>query len=74
MVIEITSGIIACMIIIGIWELIWKGIALWKAGRNNQLTWFVFLLIVNSVGILPIIYLAWFQKRKQEDSRKKKKR
>jgi hypothetical protein len=48
----------ATVLIIGaLWELIWKGVALWKAGRSNQLGWFVALLVVNSVGILPIIYL-----------------
>jgi hypothetical protein len=40
-----------------IWEFIWKGMALWRASRNNQPTWFVILLIINSIGILPIIYL-----------------
>ena len=28
-----------------IWTLIWKGIALWKCGRNNQLHWFIAILI-----------------------------
>lgn len=43
---------------LGIWELTWKGFALWKAARNNHKFWFVPLLIVNSVGLLPIIYLS----------------
>jgi hypothetical protein len=46
-----------------IWDMIWKGIALWKSGRNSQLVWFFFLFIFNTAGILPIIYLAFFQKR-----------
>ncbi len=40
-----------------IWSAIWKGIALWKSGKRWQLTWFVFLFIFNTAGILPIIYL-----------------
>ena len=44
-----------------VWTAIWKGIALWKAGRHNQPAWFVVMLILNTVGILPIIYLAFFQ-------------
>jgi hypothetical protein len=52
--------------IAAVWELIWKGIALWKAGRQNQLVWFIFILIVNSAGILPIIYLAFFQQESPE--------
>ncbi|MGM0568848.1 MAG: DUF5652 family protein [Elusimicrobiota bacterium] len=51
------------IIILGLWSLIWKGIALWKSGRNNQLKWFIVILILNTVGILPIIYLKFFQKK-----------
>jgi len=47
-----------------IWSLGWKGTALWKAGRNNQPYWFVALLIVNTVGLLEIIYIVWFQKKR----------
>ncbi len=65
------------IVLLGAWELIWKGIALWKCGRHNQLTWFVFILILNTVGILPIIYLLFFQKKNKSLLRKtivKKKR
>lgn len=47
-------------------DLVLKGIALWKAGRNNQLYWFIALLLVNSMGILPLIYLGFFQKKQQK--------
>jgi Family of unknown function (DUF5652) len=40
-----------------VWELAWKGVALWRAGQNNQKGWFVALLLINSAGILPIVYL-----------------
>jgi len=46
-----------------IWTICWKGVALWRCGRNNQLYWFIPLLILNTVGILEIIYLAFFQKK-----------
>jgi hypothetical protein len=45
------------IIFLAIWELSWKGAALWRAGRNNQLAWFIVLLVLNSGGILSIIYL-----------------
>ncbi len=51
-----------------IFELIFKGIALWKAGRSNQLYWFIAMLILNTLGVLPIIYLLFFQKRSQPTS------
>lgn len=44
-------------------------IALWKYGRNNQLTWFVVFAIINPIGILGIIYLLFF--RKNLNKRKK---
>ncbi len=53
------------------WELIWKGIALWNAGGNKQLAWFIAILLINSFGILPIIYLLFFKKKKVKKSRKK---
>ena len=45
------------IIAIIIWDITWKGFALWKAARNESKGWFVALLLVNSVGVLPIIYL-----------------
>lgn len=55
---------IALIAILVIWELIWKAIALWKSARNDQIGWFVVLAILNSLGILPIIYILFFQKKK----------
>jgi len=49
------------------WSIIWKGIALWHSARNKQLTWFIALLIVNTLGILEIVYLIFF-KKKHENS------
>lgn len=44
-------------------DIILKGITLWRAARHSQKGWFVALLIVNSIGILPIIYLLFFEKK-----------
>ena len=46
-----------------IWDLIWRGKALWRASKDNQKWWFIALLLVNSIGILPLIYLAFFAKK-----------
>ena len=48
-----------------IWSLFWKGFALWRAGRHNQPYWFIALLLVNTVGLLEIVYLVWFQKNRR---------
>lgn len=47
-----------------VWTLIWKGLALWKAGQNGQKAWFVVLFLVNTLGLLEIVYLVWFAKKK----------
>ncbi|MBI2617503.1 hypothetical protein HYW55_05180 [Candidatus Gottesmanbacteria bacterium] len=44
-------------------DLLFKGIALWRAARHNQRNWFIALLILNSAGILPIIYLTLFERK-----------
>ncbi len=52
-------------VLLVIWSAIWKGIALWKAARNSQSPWFVVLLLVNTVGILEIIYIFFFSKKRE---------
>ena len=52
-------------IIVVIWSAIWKGIALWKAGRNGHLVWFIVMFLVNTAGILEIIYIFGFSKKSQ---------
>jgi len=53
-----------------LWTIPWKGVALWKSARNNQPVWFVVLLLVNTLAILEISYIFFFQK-KEEISLKK---
>lgn len=67
--------IAAAMMVLLIWSLIWKGLALWKSAKLNHKAWFVIILIVNSVGILEILYIYYFSKidwNKKKSSKKKK--
>lgn len=48
---------IVVIIAIVIWDVTWKGFALWKAARSESKGWFIVLLLLNSIGLLPIIYL-----------------
>ena len=34
-----------------------KLIALWRAARKDHIYWFIALFILNSAGVLPLIYL-----------------
>ncbi len=53
-------------VILTIWVLVWKGIALWKAARNGEKYWYVALLVVNTLGILEILYIFFFSKKKNQ--------
>jgi len=48
-----------------IWSLAWKGIALWKAARAGSKKWFIALLIINTLGILEILYIFVFSKKEK---------
>lgn len=39
-----------------LWSLVWKGLALWRAARRGESIWFIIFMIVNTAGILEIIY------------------
>ncbi|HSX40600.1 MAG TPA: DUF5652 family protein, partial [Candidatus Saccharimonadales bacterium] len=49
-----------------LWTLLWKGLALWRAANLKQRNWFVVILIVNTIGILEIIYLFGFAKKRMK--------
>jgi len=53
---------IAVIVVLAIWDGVWKLIAMWKSARHNQLAWFICLAIFNTVGILPILYILCFQR------------
>lgn len=61
----------AMMMILAAWVLVWKGISLWKAARNGSKPWFIALLVVNTMGVLEILYTFWFSDRKSKISEKK---
>lgn len=48
------------LLLIVLWSLFWKGLALWQAARQGDRWWFVGLLAINSLGILEIVYLQFF--------------
>ena len=48
-----------------IWTIPWGGVALWKAARNDSKPWFIALLLINTVGLLEIIYIFYFSHKKK---------
>jgi hypothetical protein len=51
-------------ILAALWTIPWKGVALWRAARNQSIAWFVVFLIINTLGVLEIIYIFFFSRKK----------
>jgi len=54
------------LLLLGLWTLPWKGVALWKAARNTHKWWFIALLVINTLAVLEIIYIFIFSRRQKE--------
>lgn len=48
-----------------LWTFVWKGLALWRSAGLRQKWWFIIILVVNTLGILEIIYLFFVAKKYQ---------
>jgi len=53
----VLTWLIPLVVICALWDAVWKLIGMWRAGRNNELAWFICIAIFNTLGILPIIYI-----------------
>lgn len=53
----------AWILLAALWTLPWKGVALWTAARRGDQKWFIALLIINTLGLLEILYIFVFSKR-----------
>lgn len=53
-------------VLAAIWTLPWKGVALWRAAKRQELIWFIALLVLNTLAILEIIYIFFFSKREKK--------
>ena len=61
------SGINLLFIIIIIWSLAWKIYSTWIAAKHGDKKWFVALIILNTIGILDIIYIFGVRHKKMSD-------
>ena len=75
---EILGTSIWIIVLLLIWTMTWKLLALWKSARKGSLIWFIVLGLVNTLGILEILYIFIFSKmdfkQGQKQKPKKKKR
>jgi len=52
------------ILLLVLWTLPWKGVALWRAGGNKHLWWFIAIFLFNTMAILEIIYIFGFSRKK----------
>jgi len=55
------SIFIPIILVMVLWTIVLKGYSLWYAARASQKWWFLALLVINTLGILEIIYLIWYR-------------
>ena len=56
------AGFSLIILVFVLWTVFWKGWALWIAARKGEIWWFLIILIVNTAGILEIVYIFFFKK------------
>ncbi|OGM18564.1 hypothetical protein A2686_01560 [Candidatus Woesebacteria bacterium RIFCSPHIGHO2_01_FULL_38_10] len=61
---EMSPQVLKWLIPLGILDLVLKSLSLWQAARKGQKWWFIALLLVNSAGILPGVYLLTHPEKK----------
>lgn len=61
---EVSPSKLALLILITIWTIFWKGLALWHTVKRNEKGWFIVILVLNTFGILDLVYLFYIVKIK----------
>jgi len=61
------------LILLIIWTMPWKGVALWKAAKNKHKKWFIVLFVLNTAALLDIAYIFYFSEPKKLPKKKKEK-
>jgi len=59
---SIVRAVPIILLVLIAWSLLWKGLALWRAARRKEVVWFVVLLLLNTLGILDIVYYFFVAK------------
>lgn len=62
------SIFIPLILVVALWTIAIKGYALWTSARAGQNKWFIILLVINTLGILEIVYLIWYRPKSSHNS------
>ncbi len=65
--VAVLVGVIVFLAVLA-WSLYWKGRALWIAARRKELAWFILILLINTLGVLEIVYIYFIAKDKKHNS------
>lgn len=57
---------IPLIVVLVLWDTVLKLLGMWKAAQRKELLWFLVIAIINTVGILPLIYLIINKDKKEE--------
>ena len=63
---QLPGWVLLLLFVVMIWTIFWKAAALWHSARKNKIGWFVVLSLINTLGILEIIYLFGVEKTKTD--------
>ncbi len=58
------------VLLIALWSIPWKGFALWRSARRGDKWWFIALLVINTLGLLEIVYIFAFSNREKGKDQK----
>ena len=60
--VDAVSSFSLALILLIAWSLFWKGFALWHAAKRDEKWWFIAFLVINTAGILEIVYIFFIAK------------
>lgn len=58
------------VIILTVWTVVWKIYSVWNAAKHNNKKWFILLLLLNTAGILDMIYIFKILKKDTKEVKK----
>lgn len=70
---EFLAPFLGILIILALLDLALKGWGMWRSARMSMPVWFIALLVVNSLGILPVIFLLLTNTKYERTHGKKRK-
>ena len=60
---EMMAPMIFVLALLVLLELMLKGVALWRAARMTMPGWFIALMILNTAGIFPLLFIVFTNTR-----------